>query len=83
MIIYEKNTEAQPNPASVVDKVMDQVCKAVEISKDSAERKELTALLLAEFTKGVTDHRRLVDMALAQIEMGTQKKKKQQRMSDN
>lgn len=82
MIIYEKNNDAPKMDVSVVNKVHAQVCKASALSIESDEAVELAAFIETEFKKGVTDHKRLVDLALAKINTADRVKRKNERISD-
>lgn len=80
MIIYEKNNDAPKNKDSVVNKVHAQVCKASSIHLASEEANELLSFIEAEFKNGVTDHKRLVDLAIAKISAADRIKRKNERI---
>lgn len=82
MIIYEKNNDAQKHNDTVVNKVHAQVCKASSIPMQSEEANELLAFIEAEFKKGATDHKRLVDLTIAKINAADRIKRKNERISE-
>lgn len=81
MIVYKKNNDAMRHEASTVSKVHTQVCMATLIAANTTESDELMLFLEDQFKKGITDHKRLVDMGLALINVGDRVKRKAERPS--
>lgn len=82
MIKYAKNNDALKNDASVVEKVHVQVCTASSIPLKSEEANDLLLFIEAEFKKGVSDQKILVDMTLTKINSADRIKRKNERISE-
>ncbi|GEM_PF-5938939 len=67
MIVYKKNNNALKHEVSTVSKVHTQVCRATLIAANTIEADDLMLFLDGQFKRGVTDHKRLVDIALSKI----------------
>ena len=82
MIVYKKNNNALTHEVSTVSKVHTQVCRATLIAANTIEADELMLFLDGQFKRGVTDHKRLVDMALANINSADKVKRMNERVSE-